>query len=226
MDKNSSEIVCPATARECSIASELEQLREKCRALEDLSFVDALTGLYNFRYLQRALDTEMERTRRNRLPTSLVMADLDHFKKINDEFGHEEGNVALAHIGRVICEGVRVIDIPCRYGGEEFALILPGTSLVQASRIAERLRVVVNSNPLVLGGQRVTITASFGVASFNHFDDWTVGEFLRKADNLLYNAKSSGRNRVRVQEISAVIPDTGVTREEKDFLLARSGTGD
>ncbi|MEN6441807.1 MAG: GGDEF domain-containing protein [Syntrophobacter sp.] len=226
MDKISSKIVCPTTARECPLASELEQLREKCRILEDLSYVDALTGIYNFRYMQRALDMEMERTRRSRLPTSLVMADLDYFKRINDEFGHEEGNEALAHIGRVLHEGVRVIDIPCRYGGEEFALILPSTSLVQASKIAERLRIAISSSPVVLRGRRVTITASFGVASFSHFDDWTVGEFLRKADNFLYHAKSSGRNRVWVQEISPVLPDTGVTREEKDILLAPSEAGD
>jgi len=222
LDKVNPEIVCPTTAHTCPLASELEQLREKCRILEDLSYVDALTGIYNFRYMQRALDMEMERTRRSRLPTSLVMADLDFFKRVNDEFGHEAGNEALAHIGRILHEGVRVIDIPCRYGGEEFALILPSTSLVQASKIAERLRIAISSNPVPLKGKHVTITASFGVASFSHFDDWTVGEFLRKADSFLYHAKSSGRNRVWVQEISPVLPDVGVTQEEKDTLLAPS----
>ena len=116
---------CP-TLKQLSLEEEIEFLRERCRKLEELSFVDALTGLYNFRYMQRALEIEMERTRRTKLPTGLVMIDLDHFKNVNTLYGHECGNAVLAEFGKVLKESVRVIDVPCRYGGEEFALILPG----------------------------------------------------------------------------------------------------
>ncbi|SPJ15763.1 hypothetical protein SBDP2_500006 [Syntrophobacter sp. SbD2] len=92
---------------------EIGLLRERCRRLEEISFVDALTGLYNFRYLQKSLTIEMERTRRTKLPTGLVMIDLDHFKNVNTRYGHECGNVVLTQFGKVLRENVRVMDVPC-----------------------------------------------------------------------------------------------------------------
>lgn len=215
----SSENICPAGQNRCTLLEDIAALRDRCRELEELSYQDALTGLYNFRHLQRSLEMEMARTRRSLLPTSLVMLDLDHFRNVNTSYGHEAGNVALARIGKICREGIRIIDIPCRYGGEEFALILPSTSLVQASHTAERLRQEIAAASLVLNGQQVTVTASFGVAVFRHPDNYTVSEFLKKADGFLYQAKVSGRNRVCAEEL-APAPASEVTVEERDGLFA------
>ena len=210
---------CPAGSYECSRLDEIAALRERCRELEELSYQDALTGLYNFRHLQTSLEMEMARTRRSLLPTSLLMIDLDHFRNINTLHGHEAGNAALARIGRICREGIRIIDIPCRYGGEEFALILPSTSLLQASTIAERLRREIASSPILLSDREITVTASFGVAVFRHSDNYSVSEFLSRADALLYQAKTSGRNCVRTEEL-APVPSSEVTVEERDGLFA------
>lgn len=207
--------------KECPLEAEMAELRERCRKLEELSYVDALTGHYNFRYLQRALEMEMERTRRTKLPTSLIMLDLDHFKNINTVYGHECGNTALAWVARILREGIRLIDIPCRYGGEEFALILPGTSLIQATGIAERLREAIASNPVNFQGQMVSLSGSFGVAVFRFTDELTISKFLSKADELLYKAKNSGRNCVCTEELPPVFQPDEVTAEEKAGLFAR-----
>jgi len=216
---------CPAGVCDCPFAGELALLKERCRRLEELSYVDALTGLFNFRHLQRSLEMEMERTRRSRLPTSLIMSDLDHFKAINTQYGHEAGNAALVQVGAVFRENTRMIDIPCRYGGEEFALIMPGTSLVQATNIAERLRTVLKSTPFMLNGEKVVLTASYGVAIYTYSDDWTANDFLGKADSFLYQAKTGGRNRVCAQQIVIpTLPTVGVTQDEKDGLFAEFRT--
>src|SRR5208337_1073463 len=139
------------TPKQCSLVEEIELLRERCRKLEELSFVDALTGLYNFRYMHRSLAIEMERTRRTKLPTGLVMIDLDHFKNVNTRYGHECGNTVLAQFGKVLRENVRVIDVPCRYGGEEFALILPSAARRESVAIAERLQESIRGNYVAFG---------------------------------------------------------------------------
>ena len=204
----------------CSLLEELDRLREQCRRLEELSYVDALTGLYNFRYMQRALEMEMERSRRTKLPTGLIMMDLDHFKKINTQYGHESGNTALAWVGKILRESIRVIDVACRYGGEEFALILPGTSLAQSIRIADRLREIISENPVLLHQESVTLTASFGVSVFRFTDGYAVGEFVDRADGFLYQAKSTGRNRVCSEELPPMFAADEVTAEEKGGLFA------
>ncbi|MFZ0927630.1 MAG: GGDEF domain-containing protein [Syntrophobacteraceae bacterium] len=213
---------CP-TLKRCSLVEEIELLRERCRQLEELSFVDALTGLYNFRYMQRSLEIEMERTRRTQLPTGLVMIDLDHFKNVNTLYGHECGNVVLAQFGKVLKESVRVMDVPCRYGGEEFALILPGAALRESIAIAERLREIARSNPVSFGTETVRITASFGVAVFRYTDECTVGEFLNRADRLLYEAKNSGRDRLCAEEPPPVSMLDEVTADEKAALFSSMG---
>jgi diguanylate cyclase (GGDEF)-like protein len=221
----SAEQGCPTGAKECALIEEMASLREQCRKLEELSYVDALTGLYNFRHLQRSLEMEMARTRRSLLPTCLIMLDLDHFKNINTLYGHEAGNTALARVAAICRENIRIIDIPCRYGGEEFALILPSTSLLPASGIAERLRQSICATPIILNGQSVTVTASFGVAAFRHSDAFTVSEFLSKADSFLYQAKASGRNRVCAEPITP-LPTSEVTVEERNGLYSQIDDGE
>ena len=215
---------CPG-ATDCSLVKEIALLREQCRKLEELSFVDALTGLYNFRYMQKALEMEMERTRRTRLPTGLIMADLDHFKNVNTLYGHECGNAALRLLGKVLMESVRKIDVPCRYGGEEFAIILPGSSLRESVKIAERLSDNIRYNPVVFENKSLTLTASFGVAVFHSVDQSTAGEFVKRADELLYEAKKSGRNRVCSESYGPEIQPDEVTAEEKMALSSPVADG-
>ncbi len=204
----------------CPLAEEVELLRERCRKLEELSYVDALTGLYNFRYMQRALEMEMERTRRTKLPTGLIMLDLDHFKKVNADYGHEGGNTVLAYLGKLLKESVRLIDIPCRYGGEEFALILPNASVNQSVNIAKRLQELVRMRPVVFDAQNVSVSASFGVAVFHHTDQDTLNSFISRADQLLYEAKNAGRDRICAEQPCPVIMAEEVTADEKSALFS------
>ncbi len=216
---------CP-TSKQCSLLEEIALLREQCRKLEELSFVDALTGLFNFRYMQRAIEVEMERTRRTKLPTGLIMIDLDHFKNVNTLYGHECGNTALAWVGKIIKDCVRIIDVPCRYGGEEFALILPGASLRESIIIAQRLSETLRCNPVTLKDVNVTITASFGVAVFRYSDECSVGGFLDRTDRLLYEAKNLGRNRICSQECDPIFMPDEVTAEEKAELFSSMREGE
>ncbi|MGC9193951.1 MAG: GGDEF domain-containing protein [Syntrophobacteraceae bacterium] len=210
---------CP-NVEHCSLAEEVKLLRERCLKLEELSFVDGLTGLYNFRYMQIALEMEMERTRRTKLPTGLIMLDIDHFKDFNTRYGHEGGNAALAALGKLLKESVRVIDIPCRYGGEEFAVILPNAFHKQAVSIAERLHELVQSCSVDFKGQSLSFTASFGVAVFNRFDQETLSSFISRADNLLYDAKQAGRDRVCSDQSCLIPMAEEVTAEEKSALFS------
>ena len=207
-------------SKQCALLKEVALLREQCRKLEELSFVDGLTGLYNFRYMQKALEVEMERTRRSKLSTGLIMLDLDHFRNVNTLYGHECGNTVLARVGKIIKDSVRVLDVPCRYGGEEFALILPGASLRQSTTIAQRLRETLRSNPVIFKDVSLNITASLGVAVFSYSDECSVGEFLDKCDRLLYDAKESGRDRICSEDYCPTVMPDEVTAEEKAELFS------
>ena len=213
-----SDSICPAGARNCPFLDEIIRLKEQCHQLETLSQVDALTGLFNFRYLMKALEMEIERTRRSRLPTGLVMIDLDHFKRVNDAHGHQIGNLTLCWVGKVWKDNIRLIDIPCRYGGEEFALILPSTSLAQSIEIAERLRRAIKAHPLKVDRSHLSITASFGVAVFRHNEGLTGDDFIARADHYLLEAKLGGRDRICTQEPEPSFDD-GVSPEEKSGLF-------
>jgi diguanylate cyclase (GGDEF)-like protein len=168
-----------------------------------------------------SLDQEMERTRRTGLPTSLIMLDLDHFKRLNDTYGHQFGDAVLIRVAVLLKENVRKLDVSCRYGGEEFAVILPGTRLPQAVRLAERLRnVLAKSWQEPQRGKR-GITASFGVETFTSRDNMTPKAFLRQADRWLYLAKAQGRNTVCHRASPQAGPETGLTPEERRIFLSR-----
>ena len=194
------------------------RLAQECRQLEALSHVDALTGLYNYRYFLKALEMEMERTRRSRLPTGLIMIDLDFFKQVNDTHGHQAGNMVLCWVGKIWKEGIRLIDIPFRFGGDEFALLLPGTSLGQSVKIAQRLRNALKQTPLVLDNLVMNLTASFGVAVFRHTEDLTVEGFIAKSDQYLIKAKLGARDLVCSQPKEEP-PEDSVSPQEKGMLL-------
>ena len=189
------EHACPA-GDDCPHGGEVGRLREEVRPLAALVRTDELTGLIHFRYFNQALSLEMERTRRSGQPTCLIMCDLDHFKDVNDIHGHEVGNLVLTQVASLMRKAIRRLDIPCRYGGEEFALILPDTTLRQGVRFANRLRLIIENSPLKSGDLLLGIEASFGVDVYRRDERVGEKEFVERVDSFLYLAKQSGRNRV------------------------------
>ncbi|MEX2123549.1 MAG: DUF484 family protein [Woeseia sp.] len=187
-----------------SIASfALENVVNRARLLRS-GFTDVLTGWHNRRYLQVRLTEEMARARRDKSNLVCLMLDLDHFKQVNDTFGHGAGDDVLRELSRRIESQVRGSDVAARYGGEEFVILLPHTEVESGKRLAERIRHAVSANPVVFGdGKAVTITTSIGIACATpqegDFDLKTLGESLiARADVALYKAKSGGRDRISV----------------------------
>jgi diguanylate cyclase (GGDEF)-like protein len=176
--------------------AELHQERER------QSVTDGLTGVANRRHFNEAFILEFERAKRYEQPLSLIVADLDYLKKINDSFGHQVGDEAIKAIARVLHEGSRSIDLAARYGGEEFCVLLPNTELEMAEQTAERLLKKISEVELEGVGP---ISASIGVANFPAHADEPDGLF-RQADEALYQAKQSGRNRVCVASKALAAP--------------------
>ena len=177
-------------------------LREKNNKLREMALKDGLTGLYNHKYFQNALDEEFTRAVRYRRWFSLVMFDLDHFKKVNDSYGHRAGDVVLQKISALVQKMVRENDIVARYGGEEFTIILPETDLKGGAVIAERIRKAVEELEISADNVKIKATISVGLATFV-----TGGKVTRKveildaADAALYNAKNSGRNKLSIAKL-------------------------
>ncbi len=164
--------------------------------LYQLAITDELTGLYSVRYFKHRLEKEMKRAYRYKQPLSLLMMDLDHFKKVNDTYGHLTGDGVLKEAARRIRKGIRDVDIACRYGGEEFCALLPETDLKGAEILAERLRVSVCDAPMNENSHEISLTISVGVAALA--DGETKEKFIEDADSALYRAKQEGRNKVVV----------------------------
>ncbi len=177
-----------------------DNLKEQNRKLEELSNTDSLTQLANRRFLMKALEKEFHRSERNGNALALVMADIDHFKKINDSYGHQEGDFVLKAVAGAVSDNLREYDLAARFGGEEFALVLPEAALGQAMLVAERVREKVAKLALKghLQGQRVTI--SLGVAAHPNPQIKTIDDLIRLADDALYAAKREGRNRVIIAD--------------------------
>jgi len=176
------------------------ELREKNQFLESIANLDGLTGVYNHRYFQEACDRELNRAQRGGAPLSLLLADLDHFKSINDLHGHLAGDVVLKDICRVWRETLRDYDVLARYGGEEFAVLLPNTLPEQALIVAEKMRSVIDEHVFLVNNKRLHITCSFGLATQLQVSDRNLknakNQLFQQADNALYAAKRKGRNRV------------------------------
>ncbi len=163
------------------------------RQLIKISTTDALTDLFNRRYLDKTLESELQRARRYEHNLSVLMFDVDHFKIFNDTHGHDQGDRVLQSIGQTMKDTVRNIDVPCRYGGEEFLIILPDTDIDGAMILSERLRE--NIETTLVDGLQVTI--SIGVSTYPLIEVDTYESFIESADTALYRAKDSGRNCVR-----------------------------
>jgi diguanylate cyclase (GGDEF)-like protein len=181
-------------------------LASRVSEMERQSRIDALTRVYNRRYFDERASAELERAlgRGTREPLSLLLVDIDHFTRFNDLFGHARGDEVLRQVARILRDGVRRGDVVCRYGGEEFALLLPGTDARQAVAVGEALRRAVADAKASAGGP---VTISVGVASTEAGDMASVTDLFHAADMALYDAKAAGRNRVlRARGNAAVIP--------------------
>jgi diguanylate cyclase (GGDEF)-like protein len=176
--------------------------------LERESIIDAMTGIYNRRYLDRRLHEEFAKAQRHALPLSILLIDIDHFKHINDEHGHQVGDLVLIHLSKLILSNIRHSDIATRYGGEEFLIMAPNTAISAAGELAERLRQQVEAHPLKLARtdeshtqREIGMTASIGVTTFTQEDNNSIQKLVHESDMALYRAKQGGRNRVAVYHL-------------------------
>ncbi|MBN8553387.1 MAG: PleD family two-component system response regulator [Caulobacterales bacterium] len=174
-----------------------DSLRNKLDHSLEMAVTDPLTGLHNRRYLLGQLDPLVDHAGRGGTPASVLILDIDHFKSINDSFGHDAGDEVLVEFAVRLATNVRAVDLPCRYGGEEFVVIMPETRVEDAKIIADRIRAQVAGTPFMVmeGRESLNVTISIGVAATTGEGD-SVEAVLKRADEALYEAKQGGRNRV------------------------------
>ena len=173
----------------------LKEFAEKLSQMERIALTDELTQMANRRAWNSVLEEAHAKFKSDGKPVVLLMADLDDFKQINDTYGHSVGDEALKVVARIMIKGLRGEDFPARFGGEEFVALMPGTDLSGGARVAERLRRAIADTKFTVRGNAITITASFGLASFRQ-DDQDAGNILDRSDQALYLAKSRGKNQV------------------------------
>jgi diguanylate cyclase (GGDEF)-like protein len=201
------------------LLDKITQLKKENNHLRSLTLTDALTGLYNTRFFIMQLEIEIARTRRTGQPSSMMMIDLDNFKLLNDTMGHVHGNRFLLKTASTLREQLRPTDIVCRYGGDEFAVIMPTTDLFDAARIATRLQHAIGAIPLK---KLLPISASVGVAEYSAASKGGSDEFVHQADMALYKAKKNGKNQVfYAGKPEKMVELDSVTQEEK-WSLARN----
>jgi len=179
-----------------ALMREIEERTKVQTELERIVTLDPLTELKNRRHFFELVQMEMERSQRYNRPLSMIMLDIDHFKMVNDQFGHLVGDKVIVEVSRRITKTLRKVDVACRYGGEEFAILLPETPHDQAMMVANRLWRVISKQPAVSSELKISITASFGVASHEGGGSMTPDTLLDRADQALYIAKNNGRNQV------------------------------
>jgi diguanylate cyclase (GGDEF)-like protein len=173
-----------------------DSLKKSNQALMELSNTDPLTHLSNRRFLMKTLEKELQRCERSQKPMALIMVDVDHFKPVNDTYGHQQGDVVLQTLADQMKAHLRDYDLAARFGGEEFALVLPETALTEAVQVAERLRIAISELRIPADHNEIRLTISLGVATYPHPKVRTVDNLILEADRALYNAKEKGRNRV------------------------------
>jgi diguanylate cyclase (GGDEF)-like protein len=164
--------------------------------LQQLAANDSLTGMFNRRFGMARLQEEYGRALRSGSPIGLCLFDLDHFKRVNDTYGHPMGDKVLAHVSKLIRGVLREGDVALRYGGEEFLIVLPGASLTDAFQIGDRIRRVVEETVFQHGSQNLSLTISGGTSSWPDYDASSADALVRKADEALYRAKEGGRNQI------------------------------
>lgn len=211
---------CPS-GETCYLTSEFTDLKKEVKRLSGLVSSDPLTGLHNYRHFSLALEQEMERSKRTLNHTTLIMLDVDHFKKVNDDYGHETGNQALKLIAHCIVSTVRKLDIACRYGGEEFAVILPSTDVITGYHVAERIRKTIEDTPLDIktssGHQYLHLTVSLGLSMYTGMLEDGPNHIVELADKQLYKAKNQGRNQTCYEAPESSTQQ--VSQDEKSALF-------
>jgi len=220
-EKNNPELKCPVGETDCLWLDEIKRLRIQIDELAELVSTDALTGLFNYRHFKTVLQAEMDRSKRSGIPTSLVLVDIDHFKAVNDTYGHEVGNRALVHIAKILLGEVRTTDIICRYGGEEFAMIFPETHLNLAVKVADRIRQMVADTPVRYNDGEFTVTASMGASVYMKTSVLGLDNFVDSVDKYLYEAKKSGRNCICHVDYSELRAVTEVGVDERAMLFGK-----
>ncbi|NLK51356.1 MAG: sensor domain-containing diguanylate cyclase, partial [Syntrophomonadaceae bacterium] len=179
--------------RLCGINIDISKRKKLEAELQALAMTDVLTGIYNRRYFTQLLEKEMKRSQRYQTSFSLVMFDIDHFKQVNDTYGHDVGDLVLKEVVSLIKTRIRKTDFFARWGGEEFIILLLNTSYEQAAILAESMRELLQNTSLPQVGR---VTASFGVSSYQANE--SIDALLKRVDDLVYQAKRNGRNCVRV----------------------------
>lgn len=174
-----------------------ENLKKMNQRLQELSTVDPLMGIYNRLYFEKRFRYEFQRASRYRSKLAILMLDIDHFKQVNDQLGHQFGDHVLKECARLLLEAVRQVDIVARYGGEELVVACPETNLEQASIVAERIRARIEDHHFEFEGTSTPVTISIGVAVFPGEGIDSLDKLISKADEALYRAKEDGRNCVR-----------------------------
>ena len=183
------------------IASTLKHF-QRFSSIKNIALYDTLTNLYNRRYFEERLGLVAQKSFYEGTALSLVMIDIDHFKKINDTFGHTEGDKVLREVSSLLKASVRKKDTVARYGGEEFILILPEAGTEESSMIAERIRRLVESTPFEVSRARINLTISLGISNFPSHRARSKEELVKMADQALYDAKRGGRNRVCIYNLT------------------------
>ena len=177
----------------------LDALRARLDQSMELAVTDQLTGLHNRRYMRVQLESFLKRANMGGAPVSILLCDIDHFKKVNDIHGHSAGDDVLREFGRRLRENIRPMDLACRYGGEEFVVIMPETTQDLAHSAGERLRQIIAETPFPIGrGDELKVTMSGGVSTVIAPED-SIDGLLKRADDALYRAKSAGRNLIEVE---------------------------
>lgn len=176
-----------------------QELKDANKQLKEMAFRDGLTGLYNHRYFKKLMAHELNRSERYKNSLSFFMLDLDHFKKVNDEFGHPVGDIVLKEVSRTIQNSIRACDVAARYGGEEFIVVLPETGLKEATVVAERLRKTVEDLTISANHHSINVTISVGLTTYIASKrKKKKSDIISEADNALYHAKKNGRNQICV----------------------------
>ncbi|MBS1145227.1 MAG: diguanylate cyclase [Proteobacteria bacterium] len=194
-ERKAAELALRETNRQ--LHARIEEIGRLQVALQELAVRDSLTALYNRRYLDETLEREVSRTRREGTPLSLVMLDIDYFKQVNDTYGHQVGDEVLRMLAGILTADIRAEDVACRYGGEEFLILLPNMPLESALQRAEAWRMAIEKRSVTLGNHQIAFTISLGVAAYPEHGK-TPDDLTRCADQALYRAKHEGRNRVCV----------------------------